>query len=181
MASYKTLGIIIKKNNFGEADRIFTIFSRHYGKIKAIAKGVRRANSRKGGSLGLFNLVSLFLAEGRSLDIITEVELVQSFENLRQDLKRLSSAFYLCELIEELTRERQISGGVFSLLKEALEFLNRERKIDKSFFANFQKNLLTETGFGVPEGLNEPEDIEKHIESIIEKELKSRRIWKRLP
>lgn len=180
MSSYKTSGIIIKKLNFGEADRILTIYTQRHGKIKAIAKGVRRSLSRKGGNLNLFNLVSLFLAEGKNLDIITEVELINSFERLRNDLKHLSSAFYLCELIEEFTRENQASAGIYSLLKEGLEFLNQNHVFEKDFFAQFQKNLLVETGFGVPQELAEPEEIEKYIESIIEKELKSRRIWKRI-
>lgn len=180
MASYKTIGIVIKKNNFGEADRILTIYSPHYGKIKAIAKGIRRSTSKKGPLLGLFNLVTLFIAEGRNLDLITEAELVDSFENLRKDLHRLSSAFYLCELVEELTREKQTSRGIFELLKESLNFLNQASRIEKSFFADFQKKLLTETGFGLPEGLTQPEEIEKYIESIIDKELKSRRIWRRM-
>lgn len=180
MGTYKTVGIVIKKNNFGEADRLFTICSRHYGKIKAIGKGVRRSTSKKGGNLGLFNLVKLFLASGRNLDIITEVELINSFANLKNDLKRLSGAFYLCELAEVLTVENQASENIFDLLKEGLSFLNQNDNFQKSFFADFQKKLLLASGFGVPQNTKNPEGLEKYIESIINKKLKSRQIWHRI-
>lgn len=86
--TYKTEGIILKRINLGEADKIITLYSRHYGKIRCIAKGIRNITSRKGGNLELFNRVAIFLAKGKNLDIITEVQLLDSFSGFRQDLKK---------------------------------------------------------------------------------------------
>jgi len=62
--SYKAEGIILKRINFSEADKILTIFTKRHGKVRAIAKGVRRLTSRKAGSVELFNQAGLFLLEG---------------------------------------------------------------------------------------------------------------------
>jgi len=79
MRSYKTEGIVLKRINYGEADRILTIYTKRHGKIRAIAKGVRKLTSRKAGSLELFNNVVLFLVKGKNLDIITEAQTVDLF------------------------------------------------------------------------------------------------------
>ncbi|OGB80350.1 DNA repair protein RecO, partial [candidate division CPR3 bacterium GWE2_35_7] len=88
VATYKTEGIILKKQKIQEADYIITIFSKHYGKIRAVAKGARRIISRKSGSLELLNWCSFFLAEGRNLDLISEVELKKTFQSLKEDLHK---------------------------------------------------------------------------------------------
>ena len=166
--TYKTEGIVIKRVNFGEADRILTIFTKHYGKIKAIAKGVRKVTSRKGGNLELFNQVILFLSEGKNWDIITEAEAVNSFENLRKNLTFVGRAFQIAEVVDRLTAEREESRKVFELLIEALS--------GKKNVKEFEIELLKELGFGLPKDLSE-KSVVHFIESIIEKKLKSKKIW----
>lgn len=166
--TYKTEGIVIKRVNFGEADRILTIFTKHYGKIKAIAKGVRRVKSRKGGNLELFNQVILFLSEGKNWDIITEAEAINSFENLRKNLTFVGRAFQIAEVVDRLTAEREESRKVFELLIEALS--------GKKNVKEFEIELLRELGFGLPRDLSE-KSVVHFIESIIEKRLKSKKIW----
>jgi len=166
--SYKTEGIVLKRVNFGEADRILTIFTKHDGKIKAIAKGVRKVTSRKGGNLELFNQVILFLSEGKNWDIITEAEAVNSFENLRKNLTLVSRAFQIAEVVDRLTAEREESRKVFELLIEALS--------GKKNVKEFEIELLKELGFGLPKDLSE-KSVVHFIESIIEKRLKSKKIW----
>ena len=116
MPTYKTEAIVLSRRNFGEADKILTIFTKHYGKIRALAKGVRRMKSRKGGNVELFNQVSLVLAKGKNLDIITEVELKNSFRFWRQNLNRVGVAYYLVELVESLTPEGQANRFAYRLL-----------------------------------------------------------------
>ncbi|MBI2622470.1 DNA repair protein RecO, partial [Candidatus Microgenomates bacterium] len=72
MRSYRAEGIILKRTNFGEADRFLTVFSKRHGKIKILAKGVRRITSRRGPNIELFNLATLYIHKGRHLDILTE-------------------------------------------------------------------------------------------------------------
>ena len=177
MATYKTEGLILKRINFGEADKVLTIFTKHYGKICALAKGIRRITSRKGGNLELFNWVILFLFKGRNLDIITEAQVKDSFPGFRKDLKRIGIAYYFCELVDKLCPERQKNQEVFALLGQHLKGL--EKKFDDSnyqtnFIRDFEVKLLEELGFWPKGRPTEDMDIKAFIEGIIEKRIKSR-------
>ena len=172
---YKTEGIILKQKNFAEADRILTIYTKHYGKIQAIVKGARRVTSRKAGSLELFNHCSLVLAKGKNLDIISEVEVVNSFRSWRKNLTKVGIAWYLCELVDKLTPEEQENRQVFSLLRDWLAkigYLNPSRLV-----RGFEEELLVELGFGVPEKLKEASgSLKSYIETIIEKKITTPKI-----
>lgn len=179
MSSYKTEAIILSRRNFGEADRLLTVFSKHYGRIKVLAKGVRKVTSRKGGSLELFNHVSLVLAKGKNLDIITEVEVRNSFRGWHQNLTRVGVAYYLAELVNRLTPEGQRNQLVFSCLGD---FLGRLKKDPlPQLIREFEESLLEESGFGIPPALrNQPGSLSGYIEEIIERKLKSKEVLKRI-
>jgi len=180
MASYKTEAIILKRINFSEADKILTIFSKHYGKIHVLAKGVRKINSRKGGNLELFNQVNLFLAKGRNLDIITEVELQDSFKSWRRNLIRVGVAFYLTELVDKLTAESQQNVGVFSLLRRSLLAIGDRTSLSE-LIREFEEKMLDGLGFGVPKQLRDkPGSLSDYIEEVVEKRLKSKDVLKRI-
>lgn len=170
--TYKTEGIILKRVNFGEADRILTIFTKRYGKIKVIAKGVRKTTSKKGGFLELFNDVALFLSEGKNFDIITETEVINSFEKIRGNLRLVGRAFQIAEIADRLTAEREENQRVFELLRKSFQDLNRGKR---EAVLSFEIELLKELGFGLPGDLSE-KSVEAFIESIIEKRLISKQI-----
>lgn len=173
--TYKTEGIILKRINFGEADRILTIYTKHYGKIRAIAKGVRRITSRKGGNVELFNHVTLFLARGRNLDIISEAQVLNSYKSWRRNLKKVGFAYYFCELVDKLTPDGQENRAVFELLRDFLDKIERESLPELA--RSFEERLLEELGFGVPGALKESqESLKSYIESIIEKKIKTPKI-----
>lgn len=175
--TYKTEGIILKRNNYGEADRILTIFSKHYGKIRVMAKGVRKLSSRKAGSLELFNQSILFLVKGRNLDLITEAQPLNLFKEWRKDLEKISSAYYFCELVDKLTPDNQPQPAVFDLLRQA--FLKLKILSGPRLTREFEEKLLKELGFGVPEVLQKTQgSLRTYIESIIEKHLNSPKILK---
>lgn len=178
MRTYKTEGIIIKRRNIGEADRILTIFTKHYGKIKAVAKGVRKIKSRRAPHLELFNHVSLLLFRGKDLDIITEAQVINSFSNLRKDLEKVGLTFKVCELVDQLTREGVSQKEVFSLLSSCLVRIDHPKEMAIGLgrvIRDFEIQLLQLLGF-LPKGKAlEKVDISRFIEGIIEKKLKSRR------
>lgn len=177
--TYKTEGIILKRTNFGEADRILTIYTKHYGKIRAIAKGVRKIASRKGGNVEAFNHTSLFLAQGKNLDIVSEAEVINSFKSWRKDLKKVGLAFYFSELVDKLTPEGQANRAVFELLREFLTRIGQESESELT--RSFEEQLLDELGFGVPEALKKtPGSLKSYIETIIEKEIHSLKILRQL-
>jgi len=169
--TYKTEGIVLKRINWGEADKILTIFSKHYGKIRCIAKGIRKLTSRKGGNLELFNYVVVFLIKTKGLEIISEVQVINSFPAFRKDLKRIALAYHLCELIDCFSRENQTNKQLLLLLKESFEYLSRTNENLPQLLFNFKIKLLDVTGFGLPKQVNE-QILDKYIESIIEKRVK---------
>jgi DNA repair protein RecO (recombination protein O) len=173
--TFKTEGIILKRTNFGEADRILTVYTKHYGKIKALAKGVRKLTSRKGGNVELFNWVTMFLARGKNFDILTEVSTVNSFKAWRRDLKKVGLAYYFCELVDKLTPEGQANSTVFRLLGQFLGRINSEYGL--KLVRDFEEALLDELGFGVPEVLKKsPGSLKSYIESVVEREIKSPKV-----
>lgn len=145
MATYKTKGIILKRTNLGEADRILTIYTDRYGKVKAIAKGVRKTLSKLAGHLEPFCLVNLSIAEGRNLDIVTDAEIVKCFIKLRNRLKTTNIAYYLAEIIDKMTAENEAHPEIFELLEEVLENLDNGQ--NKLLLAYFEMNFLAESGF----------------------------------
>jgi len=121
---YTTEAIVLRRLNLGEADRILTLYTPDDGKLRAIAKGVRRPASRLGGHLELFSLSTLQLAHGRELDVVTQAETREAFRAVREDLGRTSQAYYALELVERLTPDRLENQAVFELLHELLVALD---------------------------------------------------------
>jgi len=178
MASYKTESVILKRLNYGEADRILTIYTKYRGKIRAIAKGVRKITSRKGGNLELFNHCVLFLAEGRNLDIVTEAQVVNSFSRLSDDLEKTAAGFYLVELVDQLTPDGQVNRQVFDLLVQALSDLGTTncnlpagKAGLRTITSDFEINLLRLLGFWSDKV--DIKNVKGYIEEIIERKLKS--------
>lgn len=179
--TYKTEGIIISRTNFGEADRILTVLSKHYGKIRLVAKGVRRMISRKGGNVELFNHVDLFIARGRNLDIITEVQVKNAHTAWRKNLEAVATAYYLAELVDRLTAEGEKNQTVFFLLSSSLGKISPNQAKNEKLIEDFQKQLLLQLGFGIPEGIPQDEaGFRAYIEKIIERKLKSPNIRERI-
>lgn len=177
--TYKTEGIILKRANFGEADRILTIYTKHYGKIRALAKGVRKVTSRKGGNVEAFNHVSLFLAQGKNLDIVSEAQVINSFKSWRKDLLKVGLAFYFCELVDKLTPDGQANQAVFELLRGSLAQIGKGRASE--LVRRFEEDLLEELGFGVPEELKKsPGSLKAYIETITERKITTPKILRKL-
>ena len=121
---YRTDAIVLRRQDFGEADRIVTLYSPTLGKFRAIAKGVRRPKSRLGGNAELFTHVNVLVAQGRNLDIITQAEAMRPFHGIRDDLWKAAYASYSAELVDRFTEERLENRAVFTLLLEALAYLD---------------------------------------------------------
>jgi DNA repair protein RecO (recombination protein O) len=112
---YRTEALVLKAYDYGEADRILTLYTPTYGKLRAIAKGVRRTKSRMSGHVDLFTHSSLLVARGRQLDIVTQADTIESYAPLRLDLWRSSWAHYVAELVEAFSADNQANYPVFTL------------------------------------------------------------------
>ena len=121
--TYTARGIVLRQFNLGEADRILSILTPGKGKVRAIARGVRRPKSKLRGSLDLTNLIDFSAAYGRDLDVVSEAQILNDHPQIRSDLSRLSKAIYACEIADSFAQEQSPGGGQFNLLANVLDAL----------------------------------------------------------
>jgi len=182
MNTYKTEGVVLKRTNFGEADRLVTLYTKHYGKLTCLAKGIRKLTSRKRGDLEIFNSVSFLASRGKGMDIITETEAVKTFSEWRKNLKKVASAYEVCEMLDRLTAENSEQEEVYDLLIDYLKRLGQTSEGNLSFWVDsFAGNLLKLLGFW-PKNKDFPLNfnVSLYIEEIIERDLKSKKFLKKI-
>ncbi len=126
---YKATGINLKSMPLGESDRLLTILTQEYGLIRAVAPGARKHNSKLAGRSGLFVVNELLIAQGRSLDKITQAETIESYPALSQDLGKLAASQYLAEMVMCQALSEQPQTELFCLL---VEHLGRLEQLPKS-------------------------------------------------
>ncbi len=144
--TYRSEAVVLRRVDFGEADRLLTLYSREHGKIKGIAKGARKPQSRKTGHVELFMRSRFFLAKGRDLDIITQAEVIETYAALRSDLVRMTYASYAVELLDRFTVAEDKHSGIYDLLVEALGwFATAEDLLLAARY--YELRLLSLTGF----------------------------------
>ena len=124
MGLYRDEGIVLRTHKLGEADRIVSLLTRHHGKVRAVAKGVRKTKSRFGARLEPPTHLQLQLYEGRSeLHIIDQAETLDHFRIIREDLDRLTHAVSMLEVADQLGLEGEPNPGLFQMLLGALRAL----------------------------------------------------------
>src|SRR5688572_12140882 len=123
--SSRAEAIVLRHSDWGEADRLLTLYTRQRGKTRAIAKGARKMTSRKAGHIEPFTHVTLQLAKGRDLYIVTQAETIDAYQPLREDLALTGYASYIMELLDRFTYEDDTSNpALFRLLTESLARLS---------------------------------------------------------
>lgn len=143
---YQTEAVIIKRINLGEADRILTLYTPGYGKLKAVAKGARRTRSKMGGHVEILTHSLLLLARGRNLDIVTQAQTINSFLTLKDNLKHMSCGLYISELIDSFTGEHIENRGIFLLFLDTLQQLSEAKNSD-TVLRYFELRLLDLSGY----------------------------------
>lgn len=173
--SYKTEGIIIKRRNFGEADRILTLVTPYNGKIRVKAPGVRKITSRRSSHIELLNLsiLTLYKSSRSQFSIVTEAETQEEFRPIKNSLKKIGFAYYVCELADGLCPENQENKKAFFLIRDTL--LRIANNYDnKSIIEDFEDKLLVLLGFlGESHSLK---DKQAFIENILERKLTTKRL-----
>jgi DNA repair protein RecO (recombination protein O) len=122
--SYTTDAIVLTRFDLNEADRVLTLITPGSGKLKAIAKGIRRPTSRLGGSLEPFAELRVALARGRTFDVVTQVSVGHPWLRLRDSLESAATAWYLAELADRSLEERHAAEPIYHLLRRAYELLD---------------------------------------------------------
>jgi DNA repair protein RecO (recombination protein O) len=120
---YRDEGVVLRTLKLGDSDRIVTFLTRGRGKVRAVAKGVRKTKSRFGGRLEPLGHVALLLYEGRELDVVTQAESLEHFRLVRDDLDRLAKAHVLLEVTDIVAQERQANPRLYHMLVGALRAL----------------------------------------------------------
>ena len=120
MSLYRDVGVVLRTYKLGEADRIVVICTQNHGKVRAVAKGVRKTRSKFGSRLEPTSHVLLQLHEGRELDIVTQAESVEHFGPLREDLDRLGRAASILEAVDQVSQEREQNPQLYEMVVGAL-------------------------------------------------------------
>jgi DNA repair protein RecO (recombination protein O) len=127
MSLYRDQGVVLRTYKLGEADRIVVLLTSGHGKVRAVAKGVRKTKSRFGSRLEPPTHVSLLLYEGRELDIVTQAETIDHFRPIREDLARMTDAMAMLEAVDQVAQEREANPALSHMLVGALRTLADRR------------------------------------------------------
>lgn len=174
----KLVGIVLRRSDFGEADKIVTIMSKEKGKVRLLAKGVRKIKSRRAPHLELFNQVDVSVHSGKTWNIITEANTIQDFSEIKANLELTAFGFYLAEVLDRLLPEEEPHEKVYfsyiGALRELCE-LKKEtgNKKAESIIKEFVIQLLWELGF-LPRGEFPKEGVTNFVEEVIERRVKSK-------
>ena len=138
--------VVLKAIDYGEADKILTLYTPSLGKVRAIAKGVRRVTSRMGGHLDLFAHATVLLIHGRNMEIVTEGRGVHTFARLRDDLARLAMACYVAELTDRFTEDGNPNHELFRTLVRVLERIDAGEAPERALRL-YELQLLALSGY----------------------------------
>lgn len=175
--SYYTEALVIALKDYSESDRILVVYSKDFGKLSLIAKGVRKTGSKKRGHLEMFNLVKLSVVKTKGLDIVTEAEIINSFPKIRKNLKKVSMGYYFCEVVGKSTKDGEPHTEVFELLINYLERLENQNLL-KELRMQFINDLLINLGFW-PKG-KKIANTDQLLEEVVERRINSSRVGKRM-
>jgi DNA repair protein RecO (recombination protein O) len=127
---FRVDAVVLRHFDWGEADRMLWLYTLEMGKIRALAKGVRKIRSRKAGHLEPFTRSSLLLAKGRDMLLITQAETIETYLPLKQDLAGMTYASYIIELLDRFTYEEGENRPLYRLLYETLQRLAEDKERD---------------------------------------------------
>jgi len=166
-------GFVIKRVNFGEADRYITLYTRNNGKIEVVAKGVRKITSKRSSHIEPLHRIKFHSVKSKKNYILTEAELVQGFYDREVTLEQLSSRFLICELMDKLCPINQQNESIYDLLQFTLACLQKGDLATR--LHDFQVQLLIQLGYwDSTQKFYDEHDTRNFIESIVEKRLKTK-------
>jgi DNA repair protein RecO (recombination protein O) len=168
---YKKLtGIVLKKQNYKEADQILTIWTREAGKVRVLAKSIRLPKSKLAYAVGDLSLAAIDIAGRHSLPVLIGAKPISQFSNLRQDLQKTIIGLYAAELMLKMTADEHPNQKAFELLSD---FLHDLEKLDYSvkyhpLLECFSLSLLESLGFKMPQNLDREQIIKMDLNQIEE-------------
>jgi DNA repair protein RecO (recombination protein O) len=150
MKKYNSRAVVLKSIKYRDSDKIYTLFTKEYGKVSAIARGVRKISSRRSGNLDTLNLISVsFRDESRGHRSIEEVKTIDSFKNLKKDLQKSTKAYYMAELIHKSVEEDEQVSNIFNLFVKCLKTLDKNNYPGDLVVSHFEINLMSMLGYKI--------------------------------
>lgn len=173
MKFHQSEGFIINRLSLRDADRFLTIFTRDHGKISCYAKGIRKITSSRIAKLNLFSKIKFNYIEKSGRKTLTQVDLIDGYQSSKQDLPNISRLFQIGEIVDGLVPENQTNPKVYDLLN--LAFSNLHKFDTPNYLIRFKQKLLKELGYG--DHSKSDDELDRYIESILERPLKSKKIF----
>jgi len=173
---YKKLtGVILKKQNYREADQIITVWTKQAGKLRFLARGVRLTKSKLVYSLQDLSLAEMEITGSKHLPTLINAKTLKAFGLLRQDLVKIGIGLYAAELMLKMTGDEHPNAPAFSLLLDFLEQLDTHFENPDIYLSldQFSLGLMSVLGFKAPQQVKTHRQIKDFIESILEREIKS--------
>jgi DNA repair protein RecO len=169
----KAQGIVLKKQNYRETDQIVTIWTRELGKIRVLARGLRKSGSKLAGALQDLSLV-VFEVTGKFPTLVS-ADVKRNFKGIRSNLVKIAPACYACELIMKMTADEHPNVQAYSLLLDFLEKLDADATELHAYtmIDIYALNLAQSLGFGTPKEIGSHHEVRNFIESLIERNIKS--------
>jgi DNA repair protein RecO (recombination protein O) len=143
---YRVEAVVLRHRDLGEADRVLTLFSREHGKLRASAKGVRKLKSRLAGHVEPLTLASLLLVRGRSLDIVSQAQALETYARVRGDLLATLHGLHMAELTDLFSEDYEPQPALFALLVDALRRLERG-EAQEPLLRAFEMGVLEAAGY----------------------------------
>ncbi|MBU0731385.1 DNA repair protein RecO [Patescibacteria group bacterium] len=167
--SIKTIGIILRSRDAKDANRLYTIYTKDYGKVRCQAQAAKKSTSKLAGHLEPFCLTEVFIAKGKGFDRLAGAAQVECFYNLKKDYEKINLASYLCEIYDQLIKEGEADPELFELLKNNLVLMNGDSVNELMIKASVLK-LLSKLGY-TPD-LRQRTDINKVLRFLVGADLK---------
>ncbi len=147
---YRTQGIIIKKEDRGEADQLFTIYTKDFGKLEILGRAIRKIKSKLRAGAELFYFSEIEFIQGKAYKTLTDAILIEKFKNIRKDLERLVIAYQISEVLDNLVKGQEPDKDIWNLLNEAFIKLNNLQLTTYNLqliYCYFLWNLFSLLGF----------------------------------
>jgi len=124
---YRTQALVLKKKALGEADQLFTVFTKNFGKLKILGRAIRKIKSKLRGNSQLFSLLEIEFIQGKSYKTLTDVLLIKNFPQIKKDLRKLKIAYKITELSDNLIKGQEPDEKIWQLLIETFKKLNNQQ------------------------------------------------------
>ena len=168
--TFATEGIVLKRINVGEADRVVTQFTRGFGKLACVAKGVRKLSSSKKSALEPGMYSKIFCAESRGMPILTQAQVIEDYPNTRDTLHATRNLVQILEILDAMTVEENGQEVVFEQVLAILRSMNAHTST-RSKIAEMLRKLLAELGFHEVD--DRFKNVTEFVEHLSERKMKS--------